>query len=161
MPIKTGPTVNSSNYDSEAITSYHAGLVAELQPTKGVCIQPELLYSTQGANYKDGFNEFRNELGYLSILLQKSILSNSVSLELGPSHPFFAERNNVDFNLRHSNFAAVGGLGLNITKNLLYKLDMVYLTEASKMPTLKIPPFKFQQEMFCRLETIYQKALYY
>jgi hypothetical protein len=43
---------NISNYDSEAITSYHAGLVAEVKLLNGFAIQPELLYSTQGANYK-------------------------------------------------------------------------------------------------------------
>jgi hypothetical protein len=30
-------------------------------------IQPELLYSTQGATYKNAVEEFRNELGYLTL----------------------------------------------------------------------------------------------
>jgi hypothetical protein len=32
-------------------------------------IQPELLYSTQGATYKNAVEEFRNELGYLALPL--------------------------------------------------------------------------------------------
>jgi hypothetical protein len=40
-------TVNSTNYDSEAITAI-MGLLAEVKLTDGFAIQPELLYSTQG-----------------------------------------------------------------------------------------------------------------
>jgi hypothetical protein len=34
-------TVNSTNYDSEAITSYHVGLLAEVKLTDGFAIQPD------------------------------------------------------------------------------------------------------------------------
>ena len=33
-------TVNSTNYDTSAITSYHAGLITELKLTDGFSIQP-------------------------------------------------------------------------------------------------------------------------
>lgn len=142
----TNITVNSSNYNSEAITSYHAGLVAEVRLIKGFAIQPELLYSTQGANYKDGVNEFRNELGYLSIpILAKINLSKSVSLELGPQASFLlSERNNVDFkNSETFEFAAVGGLGLNITKNLFIQARYgLGLTEASQNADIKNSNFQ-------------------
>ncbi len=45
-------TITSNNYNKEAITSYHAGLVAEIKVTDGFSVQPELLYSTKGATYK-------------------------------------------------------------------------------------------------------------
>ena len=38
-------TINSDNYQTDGITSYHVGLVAELKLTDGFSIQPELLYS--------------------------------------------------------------------------------------------------------------------
>jgi len=73
-------TVNSSNYDTSAITSYHAGLVAEIKIVDKFSIQPELLYSTQGASYKNAFEEFNNELGYLSIpVMAKIYLNKTVS----------------------------------------------------------------------------------
>ena len=53
--------------DKEGITSYHAGLVTEVKLLEKFSIQPELLYSTQGATYKSAGEEFKNELGYLSI----------------------------------------------------------------------------------------------
>lgn len=134
-------TVNSTNYQTDAITSYHAGLIAEIKLVNSFSVQPELLYSTQGATYKNATEEFRNELGYLSIpVLAKINLNKFVSLELGPQASFLlSERNN--FNVKDANtfdFAVVGGLGLNITKNLFiqgrYGLG---LTDASQDAQVK------------------------
>ena len=58
-----------TNIQTEAISSYHAGLVAELNLFKGLAIQPELLYSTQGATYKNALGDITNEVGYLSFPL--------------------------------------------------------------------------------------------
>jgi hypothetical protein len=119
----TSLTINSVNYNStEAITSYHLGFVAEIKPTDKFAIQPELLYSTQGATYKNLIGDFKNELGYLSIpLLCKFYLgkSNIISIDLGPQASFLlAEKN--DFNYNDSStfeFSALGGLGINVTKH--------------------------------------------
>lgn len=134
-------TVNSTNYQTDAITSYHAGLIAEIKLVDSFAIQPELLYSTQGATYKNATEEFRNELGYLSIpVLAKINLNKFVSLELGPQASFLlSERNNFDVKDANTfDFAVVGGLGLNITKNLFiqgrYGLG---LTDASKDAEVK------------------------
>ena len=134
-------TVNSTNYQTDAITSYHAGLIAEIKLVDSFSIQPELLYSTQGASYKTAGEEFRNELGYLSIpVLAKINLNKFVSLELGPQASFLlSERNNFDVKDANTfDFAVVGGLGLNITKNLFiqgrYGLG---LTDASKDAEVK------------------------
>jgi hypothetical protein len=134
-------TVNSTNYDTEAITSYHAGLVAEVKLTDGFSVQPELLYSTQGATYKNAFEEFKNELGYLSIpVLAKIHLNKTISLDLGPQASFLlSERNNFDVNNAETfEFAAVGGLGINITKNFFLQGRYVLgLSEASKEAEVK------------------------
>jgi opacity protein-like surface antigen len=134
-------TVNSTNYQTDAITSYHAGLIAEIKLVDSFAIQPELLYSTQGASYKNATEEFRNELGYLSIpVLAKINLNKFVSLELGPQASFLlSERNNFDVKDANTfDFAAVGGLSLNITKSLFiqgrYGLG---LTDASKDAEVK------------------------
>ncbi|MDI1305206.1 MAG: porin family protein, partial [bacterium] len=134
-------TVNGDNYQTDAITSYHAGLIAEIKLIDSFSIQPELLYSTQGASYKNATEEFRNELGYLSIpVLAKINLNKFVSLELGPQASFLlSERNSFDVKDANTfDFAVVGGLGLNITKNLFiqgrYGLG---LTDASKDAQVK------------------------
>lgn len=134
-------TINSTNYNTSAITSYHAGLIAEFKVLNSFAIQPELLYSTQGASYKNAVEEFNNELGYLSIpLIAKIYLNKVISLELGPQASFLlSEKNNFDTKDATSfDFAVVGGLGINITKNFFiqgrYGLG---LTEASKDADVK------------------------
>lgn len=134
-------TINSDNYDKEAITSYHAGLVAEIKVTDGFSVQPELLYSTQGATYKNAAEEFKNELGYLSIpVLAKFHLNKTVSLDLGPQASFLlSERNNVNFKDAETfEFGVAGGLGFNITKNFFLQGRYVLgLTEASQEAEVK------------------------
>ncbi|MES2240010.1 MAG: porin family protein [Bacteroidota bacterium] len=146
--IKAGANFASQNGDTppafeskESITSYHAGLVAEVKLLDGFAIQPELLYSTQGATYKNAVEEFKNELGYLSIpVIAKIGLSKSVNLELGPQASFLlSDRKNVNLeDAKTFEFGVVGGLGLNITKNLFVQARYgLGLTEASKDADIK------------------------
>lgn len=130
-----------TEFNKDGITSYHAGLVSEIKIFDNFAIQPELLYSTQGATYKNAGEEFKNELGYLSIpVLVKIYLSESLSLELGPqASVLMNQRKNIDFSdAKTFEFAAVGGLGLNITKNLFIQARYgLGLTEASKNADIK------------------------
>jgi hypothetical protein len=138
----TAITVNSKNYQTEAISSYHAGLVAELNLFKGIALQPELLYSTQGATYKGvggTIGDIKNEVGYLSIpVMLKINLSKSISLELGPQASFLlSEKDNV--NLYKSNtfdFGVAGGLGLKVTESIFlqarYGLGLTELSKAAQ-----------------------------
>jgi hypothetical protein len=137
--IKAGlnyANLTGSEIKTDAITSYHAGLVAELKLTEGFSIQPELLYSTQGASYKDAGEEFRNELGYLSIpILAKISLNKAISLDLGPQASFLmSERQEFDLEDSESfEFGLAAGLGLKITKSIFLQGRYVLgLTEASK-----------------------------
>lgn len=113
--------VNAENYNSDAISSYHIGLLAEVKLTDKFAIQPELLYSTQGATYKNTINEFKNKLGYLSIpVMAKIYLNNTFSLELGPQASFLlSEKNTFDIeDSKTFDFAIAGGLGIKITKSI-------------------------------------------
>ena len=129
-------TINSTNYKTSAITSYHAGFIAEVKVSDKFAVQPELLYSTQGATYKYAFTEFKSELGYLSIpVLAKFNLNKVVSLELGPQASFLlSERSNFSVNDSNTfDFSVVAGLGFKVTKSIFiqgrYGLG---LTEVSK-----------------------------
>lgn len=137
--IKAGlnyANLTGSEIQTDAITSYHAGLVAEIKLTEGFSVQPELLYSTQGASYKNAGEEFRNELGYLSIpILAKISLNKAISLDLGPQASFLmSERQEFDFEDSESfEFGLAAGLGLKITKSIFLQGRYVLgLTEASK-----------------------------
>lgn len=135
-------TVNLQTYNSkEAITSYHAGLVVEINLLESLAIQPELLYSTKGATYKNAIEEFKNELGYITIpLIMKIKLGKSLSLELGPQASFLlSEKNKFDYkDTKTFEFSAVGGLGLNLTKNFFLQARYgLGLTEATKSAEVK------------------------
>jgi opacity protein-like surface antigen len=138
---QTGDAFPGQSFDKEGITSYHAGLVAEIKLLDKFSVQPELLYSTQGATYKNAVDEFKNELGYLSIpVMAKFYLTDSFSLEVGPQASFLLNEKN-DFDVENAetfDFAVNAGLGFKITKNIFvqgrYSLG---LTEASKTADVK------------------------
>jgi len=113
--------LSSSNVQTNAITSYHAGLVAEIKFLDKFAIQPELLYSTQGASYKTVIGDVKNELGYIAIpVLAKIYLSDTFSLELGPQASFLlSEKKNFDVNNSNTfDFSIAAGLGMKITKSI-------------------------------------------
>ena len=126
---------NPENYKKDAITSYHIGLLAEIKLTEKFGIQPELLYSTQGASYKSAIKEFKNELGYLAIpVMAKIYLNNTFSLELGPQASFLlSEKDNVNIeDSKTFDFAVAGGLGVKITKGIFVQARYgLGLTEVS------------------------------
>lgn len=138
---QTGGDFEGISVDKEGITSYHAGLVAEIKLLEKFSIQPELLYSTQGATYKYAGEEFKNELGYLSIpVMAKIYLTKSFSLEVGPQASFLlSEKDNVDFGDTNTfEFGLNAGLGLKITKNIFVQGRYgIGLTEASKDADIK------------------------
>lgn len=133
----TDITVNGTNYKSEAITNYHLGLVTEFPLGNTFAIQPELLYSTVGANYQASglISDINNQLGYISIpVLAKINLSKTFSLDLGPQASFLlSNKNNVSINDTKSfDFGAAAGLGIKITKGLfLQGRYVVGLSEVS------------------------------
>ena len=130
-------TVNSSTYKSEAITNYHFGIVAEVSLGETFAIQPELLYSTVGANYQATgvVTDISNKLGYIAIpVLAKINLSKTFSLDLGPQASFLlSNKNDVTINDTKSfDFGAAAGLGIKITKGIfLQGRYVVGLSEVS------------------------------
>ncbi|HSN48417.1 MAG TPA: porin family protein [Flavobacterium sp.] len=126
---------SGTDIQTDAITSYHAGLIAEIKLLDKFAIQPELLYSTQGATYNTALGDFTNELGYISIpVLAKIYVSKSFSIELGPQASFLlSERDDFDVNNANTfDFAIDAGLGFKVTKNIFLQGRYVLgLTEVS------------------------------
>lgn len=121
--LKAG--VNFSNFtgseiNTDALTSFHAGLMTEIKIFKNFGLQPELLYSTQGATLNGLGTQIKNELGYISIpLLAKFYLNDDFSLEVGPQVSFLLNEKN-NFALQDSNtfdFAIAGGLTYKLGKH--------------------------------------------
>lgn len=137
--IKAG--LNYANFtnteiQTDAITSYHAGLLVEIGLFDNLAIQPELLYSTVGASYDNLSNEIKNELGYISIpIMAKFNLSETFFIEAGPQGSFLlSKKDEVNFDEYNDlDVAANVGLGLKLTNNVFasarYSLG---LTEISR-----------------------------
>lgn len=127
--------LTGSEIQTDALTSYHIGAIAEIKLAEKFAVQPELLYSTQGATYNTILGDIDNELGYLSIpVMAKIYLNNTISLELGPQASFLLSEKN-DFDIENQNtfdFAVAAGLGVNITKSIFIQGRYVLgLTEVS------------------------------
>ena len=132
---------SGSDIKTDAITSYHAGLIAEIKLLNSFSLQPELLYSTQGASYKNAIDEYKNELGYIAIpVMAKIYLTDSFSLELGPQASFLlSKKNDVILNDYNTyDFSTNAGLGLKLTKSLFLQARYsLGLTEVSKNANVK------------------------
>ncbi|WP_136668742.1 porin family protein [Flavobacterium sp. H122] len=130
----------SSELQTDALTSYHAGLVVNLKLAEKFSIQPEILYSTQGASYKNVVDEVKAELGYISVpVMVKVGLGKSLSLDLGPQFSWLASKN-VDANtdVEELDFGAAGGLSLKLTQKLFLQGRYVLgLSEIGKNADIK------------------------
>ena len=139
----TAITVNSTNYKTEAISNYHIGLLAEVKIGERFSIQPEVLYSTQGAKYDavGVANDFTNDIGYISIpVMAKINLNNTFSLDFGPQASFLmSKKKDVSINdQKNLDFGAGGGLTIHVTKGLfLQGRYVVGLTDISPEAKVK------------------------
>jgi len=141
-----GSDFNGISVDKEGITSYHAGLVAELKLLEKFSIQPELLYSTQGATYKNALTEFKNEMGYIAIpVMAKIYMTKSLSLELGPQASFLVS-NKKEFDAadpKTFDFSLNAGLGLKVVGGLFVQARYgIGLTEISEEADFKNSVFQ-------------------
>lgn len=83
--IKGG--LNFANFNGDdagefnVLTSFHAGLVAEMRIIDAIAIQPELLYSVQGSDTKDE----NYKLNYITLpVVLKVYFTDSFNLQAGP-----------------------------------------------------------------------------
>lgn len=141
-----GSDFDGISVDKEGITSYHAGLVAELKLLEKFSIQPELLYTTQGATYKNAISEFKNEMGYIAIpVMAKIYMTKSLSLELGPQASFLVS-NKKEFDAsdpKTFDFSVNAGLGLKVVGGLFVQARYgLGLTEISKEADFKNSVFQ-------------------
>lgn len=112
-----------SGFKFETATNYHAGAFLDFKLLSNLYVQPELLYSTMGAQFERVGYDVKNQLGYISIpvLAKVYINDDNLSIEVGPQFSFLAsERNRVGTKTEDYEFGIVAGLGFRLT-------DMFYL----------------------------------
>ena len=82
-------TVTGDDTDGvDSRTSFHVGGVAEIMVSDKFSVQPELLYSSQGYSFNDGF-DIDIMLDYINIpVMAKFYVADNLSLEAGPQVGF-------------------------------------------------------------------------
>jgi len=122
MPgIKAG--VNISNFtggdfndiETNSLTSYHVGLYVRI-PLGSFAIQPEMLFSEQGAKFKKPNEEEQEyKVKYINIPIMLQYHFSSLWLELGPQIGFKVDEDipdpNIDDFAKSNDFAGAIGAG--------------------------------------------------
>lgn len=151
--VKAGPNFASFNggteIDYSSRTSFHVGLVAEIKASPNMSIQPEVLYSSQGAKV-DGIGDFNLDYVSVPVLAKFYILSDRLSLEAGPQFSFLVDERKAAWNgittsadNNSFDFALAGGVGLNLTQSFFAQARYtIGLTEASKNADIKNAVFQ-------------------
>ncbi len=101
----------------KGLTSFHIGGVAELRVFQNLALQPELLFSTQGAKVE---NE-QYKLNYLSLpVMAKFYLNDALSVQAGPTFGvLLSQTKNVAVNDTNTfDFGLAGGLEYKIIGGL-------------------------------------------
>lgn len=109
---------NSSEYDMKA--GFHAGLIGHIHLARQFALQPEVVYSAQGAKYTAAGVDTKLNLGYINVpVMFQYMFDNGFRLQAGPQVGFLisgkAETNNsktdIKDNLNTMDFALGAGIG--------------------------------------------------
>lgn len=126
--IKGGLNISSitnvNEVDASALVGFHIGLFGEFMISDKFALQPEILYSTQGAQLDDGVIKEDLKLDYINIpLMAKYYVTDSFSLELGPQIGFLvaadADGEDVKDLFETTDFGLNFGAGYNVTENIV------------------------------------------
>jgi opacity protein-like surface antigen len=132
--VKAG--ANFANLESEIntdnITSYHLGAFLEAKILPGLGLQPELMYSSQGATI--GKEDFKLDYISVPVVGKFYIIPGKVALEAGPQFSFLVNEDTpVFYKNKTFDFAVVGGASVNITNGIFAQARYVIgLTDATE-----------------------------
>ncbi len=78
---------NGAKYDN--LLGFNLGLIGHIHLAKQLALQPELVYSAQGAKYTTGGVQTKVQLGYINVpILLQYMFDNGFRLEAGPQVGF-------------------------------------------------------------------------
>ena len=129
-------TLDGGGIDGKNLTSFHVGALAELNLLQNFSVQPELLYSSQGTDYMN--EDYKLDYVSVPVLAKFYVITDKLSLEAGPQFSFLINEDVPNtFRTKTFDFAAVGGLGYNLTQNIFVQARYaVGLTDASRDATV-------------------------
>ena len=145
--VKGGANFSSFNGDTGNIdyknkTGFHVGAMAEIKVLPNFSIQPEALFSSQGAaSDVDGVDDFNLDYISVPVLAKFYLITDRLSIEVGPQFSFLIDDSQKAFNsavdgnadTQSFDFAVAGGASLKIAGGLFASARYtIGLTEASK-----------------------------
>jgi len=109
---------NGAKYDN--LTGFHIGLLGHIHLTRHLALQPEVVYSAQGAKYDALGETVKVKLGYINVpLLLQYMFDNGFRMQVGPQIGFLLKAktetndNDIDIksNLKSTDLGLAMGLG--------------------------------------------------
>ncbi len=92
---------NDNNVKYDTKLGFHLGLLGHIHLNKQFALQPELLYSDQGAKYTIANNEFKLNLGYINVpVMIQYMFDNGFRLQAGPQVGFLTRAKSVTNNTK-------------------------------------------------------------
>lgn len=105
---------NANNLDSR--TGFVFGVTAEIAFTEKFSIQPELLYSAQGAQQG---NDYRYDLNYVSLpIMAKYYIAKGFTVEAGPQFSFLVKDELVPMSTYNGNIVNTAAENFDLALNL-------------------------------------------
>ncbi len=125
--------LGGDNIDTSTLASYYLGAFVELSLFENLSIQPEILYSSQGAKVKDA-DDIKLDYINVPVLAKFYLTSKTFSIEAGPQFGLLLSDNVENtFETETFDFSVVGGICYNLTDSISAHARYVAgLTEASK-----------------------------
>ena len=110
--------------DLDGITAFHFGAVVEIPVSEKFSIQPELLYSAQGAKFSEDGMDIDLKLNYINLpVLAKFYVADGFSIEAGPQFGILldaeVEGDGMSLDIKDN----VTSLDIGVDFGLGYKLD--------------------------------------
>ncbi|WP_432671618.1 porin family protein [Flavobacterium sp. SM2513] len=125
-------TLDGDGVNGDNLTSFHVGALVELNLIQNFSLQSELMYSSQGTELNN--EDYKLDYVSLPVLAKFYVITDKLSLEAGPQFSFLINEDVPDaFRTKTFDFAAVGGLGYNLTSFIFVQARYVVgLTDTSK-----------------------------
>jgi hypothetical protein len=121
------------SFKTEMRTGFHFGAILELKLPGSLALQPELLYSSQGAKVNSAaFDDIQYDYITVPVMLKYYLIKDIIDVEIGPQFSFLVN-DNVDFGDSSTfDFAALGGVGVDLGDHVFLQGRYVLgLTSAS------------------------------
>ena len=125
--VKAGVNIaDLSDNSAGSRVGFHVGGLAEFGITEQFSIQPELLYSGQGAKVNEGFGDVDLKLDYISLpVLAKYRIVKGFSVEAGPQVGFLisakAEDEDVKDAYKSVDFGVTGGAEYELPMGVFFQ----------------------------------------